>query len=87
MPNYVAHICRNKKCNAIWVDKDLTGVKTNPPAWKYCKECAEKMGIDFDNQKPSDYLTDEEKEMRKIKMEKAKLALKQKINSEIPKGG
>lgn len=47
--NYVMHFCRNKKCNNGWVDKDLTNVKTNPPKWKYCKECADKLGIDFDS--------------------------------------
>ena len=45
--NYVMHFCRNKKCNNGWIDKDLTNVKTNPSAWKYCRECAEKLGIDY----------------------------------------
>lgn len=55
---YVIHFCRNKKCNNGWIDKDLTNVKTIPPKWKYCKECAEKLKIDFDNQKPSDYMNE-----------------------------
>ena len=47
--SYVAHDCRNSRlpenhkdyCNNRWVDKDLTNAKTNPPDWKYCRECAE----------------------------------------------
>lgn len=81
--NYVMHFCRNKKCNNGWIDKDLTNVKTNPPAWKYCKECAAKLGIDFEKQKPSDYMSEEEKEMRRIKVQKSKEATKSKINSKV----
>lgn len=81
--NYVMHFCRNKQCNNGWIDKDLTNVKTNPPAWKYCRECAEKQGIDFENQKPSDYMSEEEKEMRKEKYLKALLVRKQNINSKV----
>lgn len=29
--NYVAHICRNPKCNNGWIDKDLTDARVNPP--------------------------------------------------------
>lgn len=65
--NYVMHICRNKECDAIWIDKDLTNVKTNPPSWKYCRECAEKLGINYDAQTPESNLT--EKEI-KLKTEK-----------------
>lgn len=50
---YVIHFCRNKECNNAWIDEDLTNVKTFPPQWKYCKECAEKFGIELDKQKPS----------------------------------
>lgn len=55
--NYVMHICRNKKCNNSWIDKDVTNVQSLPPSWKYCKECCEKLGIDFDKQRRSDYMT------------------------------
>ena len=81
--NYVIHICRNKQCNNGWLDKDLTNVKTNPPSWKYCRECAEKLGIDFEKQKPSDYMTEEEKQMRKEKYLKSIEARKQNIKSEV----
>lgn len=84
--NYVAHDCRNSRldersknyCNNRWVDVDLTRATTLIPTWKYCRECCEKLGIDFENQKPSDYMSDEEKEMRRIKLEKSRAALKAK---------
>ena len=58
--NYVMHFCRNKKCNNGWIDKDLTNAKTHPPQWKYCRECAEKLGIDYDAQTPTSNLTEKE---------------------------
>ena len=84
--NYVMHFCRNSRlsersknyCNNGWIDKDLTNVKSYAPDWKYCRECCEKLGIDFENQKPSDYMSEEEKEMRRIKLEKSMVALKLK---------
>jgi len=57
--NYVLHFCRNKKCNNGWIDEDLTKI-TSPPKWKYCKECAEKLGIDYDTQTPTSNLTEKE---------------------------
>lgn len=68
---YVVHYCHNKECNNCWIDKDITNVKTVPPKWKYCKECAENLGIDFNKQRPSNVLSEEQKE-RTIKMKKAK---------------
>ena len=68
--NYVIHFCRNKECNNGWIDIDKTKVKTIPPSWKYCKECAKKLGIDFDKQSPSD--TKSEKQVkREEKLQKA----------------
>lgn len=58
---YVAHICANPDCNNIWIDKDITNVKTYPPKWKYCEECCKSMGIDFSSQRPSDSYSDEVK--------------------------
>ena len=60
--NYVMHFCRNKECNNGWVDKDLTGATTIPPKWKYCKGCAEKLGIDYDAQTPDSNLSEKELE-------------------------
>lgn len=47
-------------CNNRWIDEDLTGATTHIPTWKYCRDCCERLGIDFDKQKPSDYRTKEE---------------------------
>lgn len=81
--NYVMHFCRNKKCNNGWVDKDLTNA-VNPPKWKYCKVCAEKLGIDFDTQTPTSNLTKKEIEHKnklRGRMKKANKIRLQKIKS------
>lgn len=70
--NYVNHYCRNKKCNNNWIDKDLTHVTSIPPKWKYCKECCEKLGIDFNKQTPTSNLTKEELEHKRKLSERAK---------------
>ena len=77
--NYVMHFCRNKECNNGWVDKDLTGATTIPPKWKYCKECAEKLEIDYDAQTPDSNLSEEELEIKKQKRER--LAKNKLLNS------
>ncbi len=82
--NYVAHICRNKKCDAIWIDKDLTYATVNPPSWKYCKECAEKLDIDYDAQTPTSNLSQKEIEHKnklRERMKKANEIRLQKIKS------
>lgn len=78
--NYVMHFCRNSRlsersknyCNNGWIDKDLTNAQLLAPSWKYCKSCAEKLGINFENQKPSDYMSEIEKEARKKNLSKNK---------------
>lgn len=90
MPTFVAHICRNKQCDAIWIDKDLTNVKSTPPDWKYCRECAEKRGIDYDAQTPTSNLTEKELEHLEFMKEKARKMrerTKQKINSTVTNRG
>ena len=85
--NYVAHDCRNTRnntCNNRWIDKDLTHATTNPPSWKYCKECAEKLGIDYDAQTPTSNLTEKEIEHKnrlKERINKAREIKLQKIKS------
>lgn len=49
---FVVHYCKNPKCNNCWTDVDLTNAQIRPPKWKYCRECCEKLGIDFDAQIP-----------------------------------
>ena len=86
--NYIMHFCRNKKCNNGWIDADLTNVKTNPPDWKYCRECAEKLGIDYDAQTPTSNLTSKELAYLEKKKEQARIMrerTKQKINSTVVK--
>lgn len=80
--NYVMHICRYPKCNNGWIDKDLTDARVNPPSWKYCRECAEKLGIDYDAQTPESNLTEKELEHKnklRERMRKAREKQKQKI--------
>lgn len=36
---YVMHVCKNKLCNAGWLDIDDYNAKTYPPKWRYCPEC------------------------------------------------
>lgn len=84
--NYVAHDCRNTRngtCNNRWLDKDLTGATTLVPTWKYCKECCKKLGIDFENQKPSDYRTPEQEKTIKDRLENLRKTRELKINSEV----
>lgn len=83
--NYVAHICRNKKCDAIWIDKDLTRCTSIPPSWKYCRECAEKLGIDYDAQTPESNLSEEELKIKKEK--RLRFELNKKNKSEQIKQG
>ena len=66
------HFCRNKKCNNGWIDKDLTKVITIPPSWKYCRECCEKLGINFDSQTLTNNLSKEELEFLEKKKEQAR---------------
>lgn len=78
--NYVAHVCRSSKlrqtdknyCDAIWIDKDLTNATVNPPTWKYCRDCCEKLGIDYDKQTPTSNLTKKELEIRSKRIEHAR---------------
>ncbi len=86
--NYIAHDCRNSRlhenhkdyCDNRWIDKDLTKAKTNPPDWKYCRECAEKLGIDYDAQTPTSNLTEKELKEYERKSSLAKLnARKRKL--------
>lgn len=71
--NYVMHICRNKKCNNGWLDKDLTNAKTNPPDWKYCRECAAKLGINYDAQTTTSNLSEKELLHLEKKKEQARI--------------
>ena len=87
---YVLHICKNKKCNNGWIDRDLTNAKSAPPDWKYCRECAEKLGIDVDAQTPTSNLTPKELLYLEKKKEQARIMRerdKRKINSTVVNRG
>lgn len=84
--NYVVHFCKNKNCNNAWVDKDLTHTTTIPPKWKYCKECAEKLGINYEKQTPESNLTLEQLEIRnktKERFKKIREQRKENIKSDM----
>lgn len=66
--DFVAHICKNKECNNIFVAEDYTKVKDIPPHWRLCPSCAAKMGVDYDKQKPWNNYS----EKQKAKLEKLK---------------
>ena len=99
--SYVAHDCRNSRlkpshkdyCNNMWIDKDLTNIKTFPPDWKYCRECCKKLGIDFDAQTTTSNLTEKElKERERLKKISKKaflrrMALKNINSGTLAKGG
>ena len=70
-------------CNNRWVDKDLTGAGMLIPRWKYCKDCCEKLGIDFDKQQPSDYRTEEQNNKIKEHIKKIQTKRKQNAQSDI----
>ena len=61
----------------------MTHATVNPPDWKYCKECAKKLGIDYDKQTPESNLTEKELEHKcklKERMRKANEIRLQKLN-------
>ena len=72
--NYVMHFCRNTKCNNGWIDKDLTDARINPPCWKYCRDCAAMLGIDYDAQTPDSNLSPKELEHKNKLRERLKKA-------------
>lgn len=77
--NYVAHICRNKDCNNIFVAEDYTKVKEVPPHWRYCPNCAAKMGIDFEKQKTWTNFSDaRKKQIENLKKINEKFRFKEK---------
>ena len=79
--DFVTHTC--KKCGCAFVAEDYTHVKNTPPSWRYCPECAEKLGIDYDKQTPKRNRTPEQNEHYKKISERGKQNLKnyQKIKA------
>lgn len=71
--DFVTHTC--KKCGCAFVAEDYTNCQDVPPHWRLCPECAEKVGIDYDKQKPWNSFS----EARKKQLEKFKEAAKKHI--------
>lgn len=78
---YVCHVCRD--CECAFVAEDYTKAKDIPPSWRRCPECAEKAGIDYASQKPSDYWTEEQKERYRKFAELRKQQLQENKNQNI----
>ena len=55
---YVCHVC--KKCKKAFIAEDYTNAQNEPPKWRYCEDCATKMGIDYNSQTPKKNRTPEE---------------------------
>ncbi len=55
--NYVAHICKNKDCNNIFIAEDYTKVKDIPPRWRYCQDCCKSLGLNYEKQTPKNNRT------------------------------
>ena len=79
--DYVTHTC--KKCGCAFVAEDYTHVKDTPPNWRYCRNCAVKLGIDYDKQTPKRNRTPEENERYKKLAERGRQNLK---NYQLTKG-
>ena len=80
--SYVCHVCRD--CECAFVAEDYTNAKDIPPKWRRCPECAEKAGIDYASQKPSDYWTEEQKERYKKSGERLKQMNQKSVGTNTP---
>lgn len=61
--DFVTHTC--KKCGCAFVAEDYTNCQDIPPHWRYCPNCSESLGIDYDKQKPWTNRTKEQNERYK----------------------
>lgn len=46
---YISHTCKNKDCQAAFIDRDVTNIKLHSPNWKYCPDCVAKGYPDIKN--------------------------------------
>ena len=69
---YICHVC--KKCECAFIAEDYTNAQDVPPHWRYCPKCAEKLGIDYDKQKPMDNFSEAQKNRIKKQIERLKIA-------------
>ena len=68
--DYVTHTC--KKCKCAFVAEDYTNAQDIPPTWRYCPECAKKLGIDYDKQTPWSNRSEKRNEQIKAQIERLK---------------
>ena len=68
--DYVTHSCN--KCECAFVAKDYTNCQDIPPHWRMCPNCCEKLGIDYDKQRPWTNRTKEKNERIKNQIERLK---------------
>lgn len=61
--DFVTHTC--KKCGCAFVAEDYTNCQDIPPHWRYCPECSQELGIDYDKQRPWTNRTKEQNERYK----------------------
>ena len=79
--DFVAHICKNKDCNNIFVAEDYTKVKDVPPHWRFCPNCCDKLGIEYDKQKPwTNYSEARKKQIENLKNLSVNFRFKKKVN-------
>lgn len=74
---YVCHVC--KECNSAFVAEDYTNAQDIPPHWRYCPDCAKKLGIDYEKQKPwNNFSEAQKKRIEKLKEAGKKTQFKKK---------
>lgn len=72
--DFVTHTC--KKCGCAFVAEDYTNCQDIPSRWRYCPECSEEKGIDYDKQRPWTNRTKEQNERYKKFAETGKQNIK-----------
>lgn len=74
---YVAHEC--KKCGCAFVAEDYTNAQDRMPKWRYCEECAKKLGIEYKKQRPWTNRTPEQNQAINERMAKLKIIGAEKL--------
>ena len=78
--DFVTHTC--KKCGCAFVAEDYTNCQDIPPHWRYCPECSQELGIDYDKQRPWTGHSEKRKAaIEKLKKAGEKTRFKKKINT------
>ncbi len=75
--DFVTHTC--KKCGCAFVAEDYTNCQDIPPHWRYCPECSQELGIDYDKQRPRTNRTPEQQKAIDERMAKLKIIGAEKL--------